>query len=113
MIAATIVSTRFRPENVGDPSEDDRAEDRRAGRPTRLGGREVPLDGDERDDGTDHEEVAGVGEEANPRDQDCSVVKSTDRRIVEQAADGDLLARLEAAALGPARTMPLPLTTDT
>jgi len=73
--------------NTGeDESPDEGAEDGRAGHPTRLRRRKVPLDLDQGRNGPDHEEVVGVGEESHSGDEDRSTVESTGRRVVQQLA---------------------------
>jgi hypothetical protein len=62
---ATVMYTFLRPEDVGDSTEsecpDERPENGRAGDPTRLGRREIPLELEDRGDRADHEEVVRVG----------------------------------------------------
>ena len=70
MIAATMVYTALAPEHVGDPTEDEGAEERPqdggTGYPTGLKRAQMPLGGHDGGHDADDEQVVGIGEESDP-----------------------------------------------
>ena len=68
-------------------SPDKGAQDGRSGDPTGLERAEVPLDGNQGGHRADDEEVVGVGEEPDPRNDHRTAVKLARRSLVQQIGD--------------------------
>ena len=88
MITATHGVDPLAAEHVGDPSEDERAEegpqDGGAGHPTGLERAQVPLGGHDGRHGADDEQVVGVGEEADPGHHDGAAVELAPGSLVQE-----------------------------
>lgn len=85
----------FPTQHVGQAPEGERAEegteDGGTGDPAGLQGAQVPLGGDQGGHCADHEEVVGVGEEADSRDEDRPAMEFAVRRLVQEVGDGSSL----------------------
>ncbi len=79
-------------DHIRDPTEDEGAdespENGRSGDPARLERAQVPLDGHECGHGPDNEQVVGVREESDTRDDHGAPMKLAGRRLVEKVHHG-------------------------
>ena len=94
-------------EDVGDSTESERPDERpqngRAGDPTRLCRREVPLELEDRGDRANHEEVVRVGEKPHTRDENRTSVESAHGSLVEQLIDRESRRTVNGGGLASGR----------